>query len=248
MKKIVFLVCLSLFFWGGGVFASSKVITAAADPWPPFIIDDNDSQGLAMEIIRAAYKTQGYEVVMNIVPWARAEIGVRNGTYDLLPPTWYTEERSKVFDFSDAYAYNQVKFIKRKGDLFVYTDISDLTGKVIGVVRGYGYDDAFSTATNFKKYESADFITNIKMLVANRLDLTIEDEIVARSVIQQEDPALLDQIEFVDRPLSKKPLYLAVGLQNPRCKELISAFNKGLKVIKADGTYSKIVAKYGITF
>ena len=58
----------------------SNVITAAMDPWPPFIDPQHPKEGLGLEVIRAAYKTQGYTVRMEYVPWARAEAGVVDGT------------------------------------------------------------------------------------------------------------------------------------------------------------------------
>ncbi len=58
----------------------------------------------ALEIIRAAYKTQGHEVVMEYVPWARAESGVKNGSYDIVPFTWRTDARVKVLLFSTAFS------------------------------------------------------------------------------------------------------------------------------------------------
>lgn len=37
-----------------------KVVTAAADPWPPFVDPENPKEGLSMEIVKEAFKTQGY--------------------------------------------------------------------------------------------------------------------------------------------------------------------------------------------
>lgn len=36
------------------------------------------------------------------------------------------------------------------------------------------------------------------------------------------------------------------GKANPRSEELVAAFNKGLAEIKANGTFDKLLADYGI--
>ena len=221
-------------------------ITAAGDPYPPYGDPNHPDGGLGMEIIRAAYKTQGHEVTMEYVPWARAETGVKNGTYDIVPFTWRTDARVKVLLFSSAFAVGSVRFIKRKDDPFEFQGMKSLNGKRIGTVLGYGYGDAFMQSTAFARENGKDLSTNIKKLLRNRIDLTLEDEIVARSSLSAKDPLLLDQIEFVKTPLSVNPLYVTAGLQNPRAQEIIGAFNKGLEIIKANGTYDSIFKKYGV--
>lgn len=224
----------------------AMTITAAGDPYPPFGDPKNPDGGLGLEIIRAAYKTQGHDVTMEYVPWARAETGVKNGTYDILAFTWRTDARLKVLLYSMPYALSNVRFIKRNGDPFEFNGLASLSGKRIGVVLGYGYGDAFAASRAFERDNGKDLMTNIKKLLRNRLDLTLEDEIVARSIIGAEDPAALNAIEFVKAPLSVNPLYVTASQQNPKAKEIIGAFNRGLEIIKANGTVDRIYRKYGI--
>ena len=199
-----------------------------------------------MEICQAAFSTQGYEVKLEIVPWVRAEEGVKNGEYDILPNTWMTDKRKGYLAYSDPYASNQVKFIKKKGSPFEYNGMSSLAGKVIGIVRGYGYSPEFMNDPNIEREASTEFMTNIKKVAAGRIDLALEDELVAKATIKKADSSLLDKIEFTKNAFSSNDLYVTSGLANPRHQEIISAFNKGLSEIKANGTYKKIMAKYGI--
>lgn len=235
----VYLVCI-------GATLHADTFTAAADPYPPFGDPHNPQGGLAIEIIRAAFKTQGHDITMEFVPWARAEAGVKNGSYDLLPYTWRTDARLKVLLFSTPYAIGNVRFIKRKGDPFEFKGLDSLSGKRVGTVRGYGYGDEFSNAPTFTREPGNDLMTNLKKLLRDRLDLTLEDEIVARSIIGAQAPQVLDQIEFVKAPLSVNPLYVSAGLQNPRAQEIIGAFNKGLDAIRTNGTLEKIFKRYGM--
>jgi polar amino acid transport system substrate-binding protein len=246
MKRFIMSVIVVFFLSAGICYGGNKHVTSAANSWSPFVDPDAAGQGLSIEIIKAAFAAQGYTFEHKFMPWARAEDEVKKGKSDILPDTWYTDERSKYLMFSNAYASNKIKFIKKGGDPFEYEGIASLAGKKVGVIIGFGYGDEFMNAKTFTREGVSDFITNIKKLVRGRVDLTIEDEIVAKSILNKKAPALLEQVEFIQNPLSSNDLYVACGLANPRHEEIINAFNKGLEAIKADGTLKGIFERYGI--
>ena len=246
MKKGMMFMVLACLTFAGVCMADDKVITAAADPYPPFVDQSDPQEGLSLAIIRAAYKTQGYTVKMEFVPWARAKSLTIEGKYDILPDCWVNDENKKTMLFSDPYAVNVVKFVKNADDPFEYTGLESLKGKKIGTVRGYNYSDAFRDSQDFIKEDVADLITNIKKLTGKRIDLTLEDEIVAKVQITKNDPSLLSQVKFLDKPFDSNNLYVSAGLANPRHQEIIGAFNKGLAEIKSNGEFAKILAGYGI--
>lgn len=224
--------------------ASAQTLTVAADPWPPFINPDDDRGGVAIEIIREALSRSDYEIELEIVPWARAEAGVRAGDYDILPGTWYTEERAKELKYSEPYVTNELKFIQQDGEDFKYDGLTSLEGKTVAVVRDYGYDDAFNEADFFTREPAPDMMTNIRKLADGRVDLTIADELVARYTINEEAPKLLDKIDFVDPPFSSKELHMTVGRAHPEHETIVSAFNDGLEAMKSDGSYDQILEEY----
>ncbi len=245
MKKTIFFAFLVLLA-STMSFAGEKTITAVADPWPPFVDPSHPKEGISLEIVRSAFKTQGYEVKMEYVPWARAIKGVKDGKYDILPNTWVTEERKGFLMYSDPYAANNIKFVKRKDDPFEFNGLQSLTGKKIGTVRGYGYGTEFLSSTNFTRDDSNNIMQNVMKLIKKRVDLTLDDEIVARMTIAKDNPEYLEQVSFTENSLSSNDLHITSGFKNPRHKEIINSFNKGLKVIKGNGVYKAILADYGI--
>lgn len=219
----------------------AEKITAVGDPWPPFLDPTEPKNGIIVEIATAAYATQGYELEMIFVPWARAIKGVKNASYDLLLGTWMTEERKAFLMYSDTYLSNSIKFLKQKGNDFDYKGIESLSGLSVGVVRDYGYGDEILKANNFRRPETKDFISNARKLAAGRIDLTLEDEIVARAIIAKKQPELLDKIDFTETAYSTNTLHVTCGLANAKHEELINAFNKGLAEIKKNGEYERII-------
>ncbi|MEJ2064783.1 MAG: transporter substrate-binding domain-containing protein [Reinekea sp.] len=108
-------------------------------------------------------------------------------------------------------------------------------------INGFAYDEEFMGSSEFERSGVPDFQKNIKKLLIKRIDITLEDRIVAKHILTQEDPAALSQIRFSEKSLSHEELYIAAGYKNPRHEEIISAFNKGLEIIKADGRLDKIL-------
>ena len=241
MRKLLALALLL-----GSTALSAQTITAAGDPWPPFLDPDNPQQGVATELVKAAFASQGDELKLDFVPWQRALEGVKEGEYDVLIGAWKTQEREGFLKYSEPYMFNDVKFIKKKGSDFEYSGMDSLTGKTIGTVRGYGYGDAFENATNFKREDAANLMPSILKVIGGRIDLTLEDEVVAKSLISKENPEALEQIEFVAKPMSSNGLYVASGLKNPKHDEIIASLNKGMAAIKADGTFDAILKRNGI--
>lgn len=242
MRKMLAFFALLL----GSATASAQIINAAGDPWPPFLDPNHPQQGVAIELVREALATQGHQLNFSFVPWQRALDGVKEAEYDVLVSAWKTQEREAFLEFSDAYLHNDIKFIKAKGVPFEYAGLDSLSGKTIGTVRGYGYGDAFEKASNFKRDEAATLMPSILKLIGGRIDLTLEDEVVAKSLISKENPALLEQIEFVAAPLSSNGLHVAAGLKNAKHAEIIEAFNKGLQIIKANGTFDEVLQRNGV--
>ncbi len=222
----------------------AEVITAEQDPWPPFIASDGSS-GISVEIAAAAFLTQGMELKMKIAPWARAIDNVKKGKTDVLVATWHTQERTAFLRYSDEYMKNEIKFIKRAGDDFEYKDLESLSGKNVGIVRDYGYGDAFLSATNFTKNETKDLVGNLKKLEGKRIDLTLEDAVVAMAIMKEKgiDPS---KFEFTSGALSTNALHVTSGVANPKSEAIVTAFNTGLKAIKENGTFASILEKYGI--
>ncbi|MDT4853939.1 ABC transporter arginine-binding protein [compost metagenome] len=224
-----------------GASVRAQTLIAAADVYPPFADPAHPEQGISLQIVRAAYATQGYTVEMRFVPWARAVNGVKTGEYDILPNAWWTQERAEFLLFSEPYMKSEIKFIKRKGDPFEYHGLESLTGKTVGIVKGYGYGDEFLNSTNFARPEVTQTLQNLKKLVLGRIDLTLEDEFVARWVLKHKAPTLMPQLEFTQNGLSSQQMHVTSSLKSPRHKTIIDAFNKGLAAIKANGTYDEIL-------
>ncbi len=238
-----YLLITFLLFFGLSLAHAEQLVelTAGADPWPPYIDESLPLGGVSVQLADAAFKTQGYTVKNRILPWARAMEEVKQARVDLILDAWWSQERSENFMFSRPYINGPVKFIKRKGMNFQYENLSSLNGKSLALVRDYAYGDELLRSKNYTRYEVHSFMQAVQMLSRNRVDLIIENELVARTRISQQAPELLAQVEFVENPLSDSYVFLMVSYKHPRNQEIIGAFNRGLTIILENGTYQKIL-------
>lgn len=181
---------------------------------------------------------------MKFQPWARALLEVTENSIDIIPHIWKTEKRLKDFVFSESFLTQEMKFIKKNSDKFEYDGLKSLTGKTVGTIRGYSYSEEFSKATNFTKEEVNTVSQNVGKMMLDRVDLTVDDEITTKILLKKENPELLTKIAFCKNILSKNDVYIVCGKNNRNAKEIINAFNLGLKTIKENGTYNKILKNY----
>lgn len=224
--------------------ADKRVISAVTDPWPVLLDPESATQGLISEIARAALHSQGYDLQVTFVPWARAMDMIKNKRADLLIGAWYTEERNVYLQYSKPIFSSEIRFIKAKNSTFNYEGINSLQGKRIGTILGYQYETAFLQAKSVERIESDSLLNNIRNLIAGRIDLTLDDHYVMRFMLDRHIPSWQDRISFVDNPLTDKEVFLAANRSNPEHQALINAFNTGLKKLKKSGRYQEIISSY----
>jgi polar amino acid transport system substrate-binding protein len=79
-----------------------------------------------------------------------------------------------------------------------------------------------------------------------RIDFTLLPELVGRILIQKTYPNQLSAFSFAQKPESSDTFHLMVSKEFANAKELIEEFNKGLIIIKENGTYKNIFQQYKV--
>lgn len=228
------------------LWAEDKAVTGVMVDWPPYFSDKVAEGGIAADIVRQGLQQAGYKLDHQLVPWSQAMKDSRSAKKDLLLGAWHTPERARDYLFSDPYMFNRVVFIKLLGDDYEYYGLSSLKGKEVGVLKGYAYNNEFLAAKNFNKSESSSLIVNLRNLLAQRVELTLADEYVARYTISKDIPSYSDQFAFSLNALGEEPLHLAISRKHPEAEQIISAFNRSLKAMRADGRYEEIIRKHNL--
>lgn len=226
--------------------AQAQRLRLVADGWPPFTDATLVNGGLATDIVSTALARAGYASDFEQVPWARALKGVGDGRYDVLINAWYDEGRTHLGQYSGEYMLNRVRFLKRSDDPLDYHSLQALHDEAIAVVRGYAYSAAFDQDTQLQKVPVHNFAMAVRMLAAQRVRLTLEDEYVARYYLARESPRVRDAVVFVGQPLSQNSLHILVSLKNPEHAQIVAGFDREIARMKADGSYARLMKAHGM--
>ncbi|HEY0290036.1 MAG TPA: transporter substrate-binding domain-containing protein [Pseudomonas sp.] len=226
--------------------AAADKLRMVGDAWAPYADASLLNGGLAIDLISTALRRAGYTTEYEQVPWARAIYDLGEGRYDVLIDAWYSDERTRIGQFSAGYLTNRLRFIKRKNSDIDYQNLAQLHAHSIAVVRGYAYSNAFDNDYELKKIPVASFSTAVRMLAAGRVELTVEDEYAARFALSRESQQVRDSVEFLSKPLAENTLHILVSLKNPDHEKIVARFDQEIAAMKADGSYDTLFKLHGL--
>jgi polar amino acid transport system substrate-binding protein len=192
----------------------------------------------------SVFKKAGYDVDISYEKWSRTLEGAQIGVYDAIATAWYTDQRAKIFAYTEAYMYNHLKFLVRADSDMKFTNYYDLQDRSIGIVKDYAYGGEFMNARNFIRVQSTHVTQNINAVLRSRIDATIADERVLICKINNMLEASKKAFTILPKPVSIKGLHVAVSKMNPNHKKIVADFNKALASMKKDGSYNKILLKH----
>lgn len=230
MKKIIFILFTVL-----SIELYSNNIVVYTDP--------EKRGGFLEEITKSAYSAVGYNIQIEYLPWARALEKVKNSNSDVLLGAQYTFERSKYLKYSDKIAESEMVFFKRKSLKIKYSTLEDLEGYTIGTIIKSIYTEEFDKAKYLKKEPVSNYITNIDKLISGRIDLFLEKKNVVLKELEINYIEEKNKIDYLEKPLKKLEFYNCFSNKDPNYIKKLNDFNKGLSIIKKNGTYTKIMSK-----
>ena len=231
-QKNVLIITLLLFTLP--LFSQNKTIDITSDY--------EKEGGFILEINKAAFEKMGYTVNISLKPWARALTMVMTGKVEVLFGAKYTDERAEKMAYSPVVATSEMVLFKLKENNISYNSMSDLKDYKIGTIIYGAYPEIFSNATFLDKVPVSDFQTNIKKLIAKRVDLFIEKKDVVLYSLKTEFPESVNTIDYITTPIEETKYYTCFSKDIPGYEEKLNDFIKGLQMIKNDGTYDKIMA------
>lgn len=226
--------------------ASAETLRLVNNAWPPFNDVNLLGNGLSSDLVITALKRAGYASAYFQVPWARVLHGLQVADYDIVVSAWYDPERATYGVFSEPYLVNRIRFLQRKGGDLQFRNLSDLAGKSVAIVRGYAYQADFDADTQALKVPVVDFAMGARMLAAGRVQLTLDDELVARHYFQYELRGLEQEMEFLPVPLTESNLHILVRRSHPQAEEIVQRFNQAMQAMREDGTYARIYRAHGL--
>jgi polar amino acid transport system substrate-binding protein len=244
MKKVIVTLSLTaaLLALPAATMAENLVFTGSE--WPPYaMLEKGQITGIQVEIIRSLGKRLGFDVEIQILPWKRALMYVKEGKADAVFAPFRTEEREEYMYFtSEPLLIQKLAIVAKKGSGIKADKIDDLKGKVVGVVRGYDNTPEFD---NYEGFERKDFSKDdrqlIKKFVNDRIPLIASsDEGVTKYLCKQAGVEIEDV--YV---LKATPGYIGFSRTlGEKGITLAEKFSQALRKLKEEGAVQKIESKY----
>ncbi len=218
--------------------AQNATVNIAAD-------EEKRGGGLA-EITSEAFKRVGYQTEIHFVPWARALQGTIVGHYEVLLAPYYKEERTKHLSYTDPIGKVEVYFWKKRERAIAYAKLDDMKPYLIGFIRASSvsaeFDKAMESSLRMSYVRAPEM--NIQHLLTGRIDVFVEKKQQVDFLLRSKFPEQAEHIVPLGPPLKVGEFFNAVSKAAPRHDKLLEDFNRGLKMIKADGTEKAIRARH----
>ncbi|QZA77121.1 transporter substrate-binding domain-containing protein [Deefgea tanakiae] len=246
MKSMVFfLLSLTLF---SSLLKAAEPIRLVTGNYPPYEYEEaGEIKGLVVDVLKEAFARSNQSVEFKVVPWARALWMAQHGEADAVFATIKTPERKQVLNFSNEslIPLSSAFFVKKGSPIQYNGDLNTLAEQNIGLLRQGSHGIAFDTAVQNGTLKYPDFttdtLTNIKKLVAGRIDMMAGDRIGTLHLLQQNK--LLDQVNVLAPEINTSASYLAFSKSKDHTATR-DAIDKAIRSMKKDGSYQRIVDKY----
>jgi glutamine transport system substrate-binding protein len=223
--------------------AKKKYLIATDATYAPFEYEkDGKYVGIDIDLLDAIAKLQGFDYELKpldfkgIIPALQA-----NQIDGAIAGMSITEDRKKVLDMSEGYFESGLSLVVKQGNDKIKS-LDDLKGKTFAVKKGtagakFAEDNKSKLSSNIRYFD--DSPSMFQEVKNGNADVTVEDYPVIAYMISVDQKSSL---QITGEKFDKNNYGFAV--KKGENKELLDAFNKGLKKLKETGEYDKILTKY----
>lgn len=212
----------------------------AADVWPPFT-DHFGKPRIATEIVHLALAKSGYEPTTKILDSWTVPEDLKAGKYDGCGSIWKSAEREAYLLYSKPYLESRLRLAGKKGLDVSITDLSQLKGKRLAVVKGYAYGELVESLKGVEIIYGNDDVSNLKMLISDEADYTLVDDLLIQHALKEHTEKCEEFLDFGQQSLLTQPIHLALRKDLPGAEKIIKQFDQTIRLMQADGTYNRIL-------
>lgn len=218
-----------------------EIVVAMEGTWSPWTYhDENDTLvGFDTEVAQKIAEKLGVTATFVEGGFDGLLAGVDSGRYDIMVNgVSVTEERAAKYDFSAPYAYNRMAVIVRGDDDRIQT-MEDLDGMTTANTITSVY------AAEAEKYGATvtgvdDLSQTIELLIYERIDATLNDEVVFLDYMKTHPDA-----DLKIACLGDDSVEIAIPMRKgEETATLRAAIDKALDELREDGTLAELSVKY----
>jgi polar amino acid transport system substrate-binding protein len=241
MKRLVYATCLLLAAWMTD--ARAATLKVGFYNYPPMMIESGRT-GIYQELLDELSKMTGHRFQIEYFPYARLANKFDLGQIDLEPgvfPGWVQKQKVPGM-FSVSFGKVVDALVFAPGKYFRVNAPTDLSGKTLGLVRGYTYPDLRELFERgiVHRVDAVSETQLLAMLSAARMDQILINKAVAQYNIIQV-PKYRDFV--VGDVVGSFEVSMRV---HPSKKALLPELDDAIVSMKRSGAIARIYAKYGV--
>jgi polar amino acid transport system substrate-binding protein len=227
--------------------AAGQPLNIITDPYPPYgYVKDGEIVGCTVDLIKLLLKRTGIDGKFIMYPWARAYKMAQKEKDILIYQLAYSKERDHLFQLVGPIYHSADYFwkLKSRKDIAL-KNLEDARQFRVGTVREYFthkylLEKGFEEGKNLEAVPDDDM--NVKKLASGRIDLMLLDEMVFNYRVE----ALGYNRDDFEKAFVLITTYSYLGFSRQTSTNVVSRFAEALEVIKKDGSYNRILLKYGV--
>lgn len=241
------------------IIATVMVLSAlgsAAQAEPLKLVTGNDYKpltdralpqgGLATALVRAAFSAQGRQVEIDFMPWRRGYHETLKGAYTATFPYVESPERRAKFHYSDPIFHLTASPMVRAGSGLKARTTAELAGSVYCLPIGYATEPAIAAMTDageLKRQSPLKMEQCVQMLMNEHVDFVVINQLQGLATTKRLFGTTAI-IRFLSTQLQRDTLHVIVPRKAPRAREMVKTFNAGLREIRSNGAYDRLVARH----
>ena len=240
---MLLIVCMTVAFVEKGQTEETPLLIVT-DSYEPFVFaPDADLKGIDYEVTEAVFQQLNIPIEIKFYPWKRCLAMMQDQAADGILDAAITNERKTYLFFPEEPLSDSslVMFYHKDRPISVDT-LDDLRQYRIGAQLGYEYPQGLAEML-VNREDVTTMEQNFQKLVANRIDLTIENRVVG--LYRASVFGVRDQIDVFELPtIFPSKNYLGFA-KKAGYDELSVKFSRALLEFKQTQAYHDILVKYG---
>lgn len=203
-------------------------VKVGIEEWAPVVFSTSGSNydGITGDVLRLVVEKTGLKLEVVNDFWDHLLERFKNKELDLLPATYYTDERASYGLYSDGY-YKMLDYIYIKEDNDSIKSLADLKGKTLAIPKGFGTIPKIrKNFPSIEIVESIDLSDSIQKVLRGEVDALYDGQIAVEYKIQEE--LIVGLRGIPQKSFEAAPLHFFSHIQKPILRDIL---NKALQSI-----------------
>ena len=217
----------------------AQPIKLSSDIWPPFT-NEIGEPAFAMMLVHEALSRANRSATTTIEEFNDVLDGIVTGTYDGSAALWRTDDREEYLLYSAPYLENRLILVGPAGSDVSASQMQDLTGKKVAVVKGYAYG-AEVERSGLELIKTGSDQESLDKVLGGEADYLLVDDLLMNYLMEHQAEDVSENLAVGKTTLFKRSLHFAVRKDLEGAEDIILDFDNEIVDMVKDGTYNKIL-------